>query len=116
MEVDKNGHCGKSQILSHGGRGWQLQPSGLQEQSRKMKPKILIALWKFRKTPLITDIQECNITPPESEVSDETKPKAIQFKLTVFFLCAISFVASMDVVIVGACLVLIVKDIGATSN
>lgn len=68
------------------------------------------------KALIATAITEENEAPPESDLSDEKNPKSLQFKLTVFFLCAVSFIASLDAVIVGACLASIAQDIGGTSN
>lgn len=51
---------------------------------------------------IITTIQEPIETTPESE-----KGKMPQFKLTVFF---VSFIASLDAVIVGACFASVAQD------
>ena len=50
-----------------------------------------------------------------SGLHEEKKPKSLQFKLTVFFLCSITVVGSMDAVIVGACLEAIAKDLNSSS-
>ena len=54
--------------------------------------------------------------PVEEMMEEKNKtPKSLRFKLTVFFLCLISVVASMDAVIVAACLAAIAKDLSSTS-
>ncbi|KAL9623221.1 MAG: hypothetical protein Q9160_002536 [Pyrenula sp. 1 TL-2023] len=57
-------------------------------------------------------IMDCEVS---SDLQEEKKPKSLQFKLTVFFLCSVTVVASMDAVIVGACLEAIAKDLKSSS-
>ncbi|TVY31639.1 Efflux pump [Lachnellula occidentalis] len=46
---------------------------------------------------------------------EEKRPKSLRFKLTVFFLCTVTVVGSMDAVIVGACLAAIAEDLKSSS-
>ncbi|KAL1856623.1 hypothetical protein Plec18170_003593 [Paecilomyces lecythidis] len=49
------------------------------------------------------------------DAAEKPQPKSLKFKLTVFFLCLVTLVASMDAVIVAACLAAIAKDLQSTS-
>lgn len=51
-------------------------------------------------------------SPGEEE---KPQPKSLRFKLTVFFLCAVTVVGAMDAVIVAACLQAIAEDLKSTS-
>lgn len=57
--------------------------------------------------------------PVDPEISssegDRNQPKSLRFKLTVFFLCAVTVVGAMDAVIVGACLAAIAADLKSSS-
>ncbi|KAH8770556.1 major facilitator superfamily domain-containing protein [Hyaloscypha finlandica] len=50
-----------------------------------------------------------------SSEGDRNQPKSLRFKLTVFFLCAVTVVGAMDAVIVGACLAAIAADLKSSS-
>ncbi|KAI0007586.1 MFS general substrate transporter [Xylariaceae sp. FL0662B] len=50
-----------------------------------------------------------------SSEEEEKKPKSLRFKLTVFFLCAVTVVGAMDAVIVAACLQAIAADLDSSS-
>lgn len=51
-------------------------------------------------------------SPAEEE---KPQPKSLRFKLTVFFLCAVTVVGAMDAVIVAACLQAIAEDLKSSS-
>ena len=50
-----------------------------------------------------------------SSEKEEKRPKSLRFKLTVFFLCAVTVVGAMDAVIVGSCLAAISEDLKSSS-
>lgn len=67
------------------------------------------------------DENETPITPPDGLALGTTSPvapkpkKSFRFKLTITFLCVVSLVASIDAVIVAACLAAIAEDLGGDS-
>jgi len=63
-----------------------------------------------------TDAHLAADQPKDGQGEQETnKPKSLRFKLTVFFLCAVTVIGSMDAVIVAACLQAIAHDLQSTS-
>lgn len=61
------------------------------------------------------DQEATNVSDTLSSEEEEKQPKSIRFKLTVFFLCAVTVVGAMDAVIVGACLEAIAADLKSSS-
>ncbi|KAI9167993.1 MFS general substrate transporter [Paramyrothecium foliicola] len=58
---------------------------------------------------------EAKAIAESSSDNDEKSPKSLKFKLTVFFLCAVAVIGSMDAVNVGAFLAAIAADLESTS-
>jgi MFS family permease len=60
-----------------------------------------------------SDTTSPELASPAAEA--KSQPKSLRFKLTVFFLCTVTVVGSMDAVIVAACLQAIAEDLNSSS-